>query len=290
MNLSIIVLTYNSSKHLKECLDSILDNMDKRDELIVIDNNSSDSTKDILKTYKNKANIYYCDKNIGISEGRNLGAKLAKNDTLSFIDSDIILEKNSIKNAKESYVKNNAKALFGFFKESGKGYNWFVEMRRELFSTKRKKNFNKVITLKNFTCFLGGLCLIDTHTFNKYGGFDTSFKDYPSEDINLELLMIRDNVKIIFEKSFLGRHLKSNMEFDGLINKFKKNGISLAKLIKSSIKNKYKIPFNSGWPYLPIVAPIEILLLILSFINIYFMIPLFIFIIVKDLYYLILFL
>lgn len=271
MNVSIIVLTHNSSEHLKQCIDSILKNMSSNDELIIIDNKSTDSTQELLIQYSKKCNVYFCNKNVGICEGRNLGDKLAKNDVLAFVDSDIVLNNGALDYAKKSYIKNNAKALVGSFAEYGQGYNWFVEMRRELFSTKRKKNFNNKITLKNFTCFCGGLCFIEKLTFIKYGGYDITFSGYPSEDINLELLMLRDNVNIIFEKNFRGNHLKSKMEFTSLSSKFKKNGIAISKLIKSSIKNNYKIPFNSGWPYLPYIAPLEIFFLILSYMNPYFL-------------------
>ena len=283
MNTSVILLTYNSEDYLDDCISSILKNINNDDQLLIIDNNSTDNTKKILKKYKNVADVFLCDKNLGVSGGRNLAAKLAKNDLLAFIDSDIILNDGSLRVAKETFAKCNADAVIGLFEDVGSGYNWFIEMRREIYSPKRKQAVKKNISLKNFACFCGGLCLIDKQIFNKYHGYDISYNNYPSEDVNLELLMLRDHLTIIFEKKFCGKHYKKNMSLNGLFKKFYKNGVAVVKLIKSSIQNKYKIPFNNSWPYLPIIPILEIFLLVLSFFVNWLIIPFIFFCLVRVL-------
>lgn len=274
MNASIIVLTYNSQEYIKECLDSIIKNKDSNDQVIVIDNNSTDNTRNILKKYKN-IDIYFCDRNIGISEGRNLGVELSKYDLLFFIDSDMILSENSIKSAKKTYKKYDAKAIIGFYEEIGSGYNWFNEMEREFFSIKERNNIDNIITFKNFACFSGGLCLINKKIFKKYNGYDSNFNFYPSEDINLELMMLRDKKMIVFEKGFSGTHYKGYLSFKNLIKKYCKSGMAVSKLIKSSFHYGYKIPFNNRWPCLPIFPLLEILILIISIFYNYLFILLF---------------
>lgn len=274
MKISIIVLTCNSEKYLVECLDNIQKNTISGDEVIVIDNNSTDNTKSILKKYQN-ISLYFINKNIGISAGRNLGAELAKNKVLAFIDSDILLDENSLKKARESYKEFNASSVVGIYLEHGDGLNWHVEMNRELFASKRKPNFKKQITYKNFTTFSGGLCLINKETFNKYNSFNVKFSNGPSEDIELELKMLKNKETIIFEKEFSANHYKSHMNFKKLMKRSYKSGIGIANLIKSSIKHRFIIPFNKQWPYLPISVPIEILLFLLFFKYKYLIILLF---------------
>ena len=63
-NLSIIVLTYNSEKYIAKCLDAIIENSSKKDEIIVIDNNSTDNTLDILKKYKKDIRLFKVNKNV----------------------------------------------------------------------------------------------------------------------------------------------------------------------------------------------------------------------------------
>ena len=265
MKLSIIVLTYNSEKYLDKCLRSIYLNMSKGDELIIIDNNSSDKTKEILKKYYKRSNtkIYLSDQNLGVSDGRNFGASISKNDFLAFIDSDIVLHKNSLENAKKSF-DNKASSMIGLYDEIGSGLNWFVEAIREIYASKRKKNFKKQVNYKNYTTFSGGLCIIKKDIFLEYNGYSNKYDNYPSEDINFELRLIRDNKIIYFERKFSGTHYKGKLTFKGFIKKYYKNGVAVVYLIKMAKEEKYKIPFNNQWPYLPVVLPLEILCLVLN--------------------------
>ena len=96
MKISVLVLTYNSEKYLKKCIDSLLSSIDKGDEIIVLDNNSNDNTVNILEEYSDKIKIYLCNENLGVAQGRNVLIDLAKNDVVSFIDSDIVLCENSL--------------------------------------------------------------------------------------------------------------------------------------------------------------------------------------------------
>ena len=84
---SIIIPTRNSAQFLGACLTSIINQTYKNIEMIVVDNNSTDKTKEIAKKYTK--NIF----NIGPerSAQRNLGAKSAKGEYFLFIDSDMEL-------------------------------------------------------------------------------------------------------------------------------------------------------------------------------------------------------
>jgi len=85
---SIIVPTYNQGNFLNKCLKSIFVQDFKNYEVIVIDNYSTDNTKQIIKKYKKKI-IYRKIRNGGvIAKSRNLGIKEAKGEWLAFLDSD----------------------------------------------------------------------------------------------------------------------------------------------------------------------------------------------------------
>ena len=90
---SVIIPTKNSARTLEKCLISIKNQTYKNIEIIVVDNNSTDSTKEIAKKYTDK--VF----NIGPERTaqKNFGIKVAKGKYLLFIDSDMYLEKNVIK-------------------------------------------------------------------------------------------------------------------------------------------------------------------------------------------------
>jgi glycosyltransferase involved in cell wall biosynthesis len=91
---SVIVTTKNSANFLQACLESIKNQSYKNIELIVVDNNSIDDTQDIAKRYTK--HLYTAGPER--SAQRNLGAKKANGEYLLFIDSDMILTADVIKN------------------------------------------------------------------------------------------------------------------------------------------------------------------------------------------------
>ncbi len=98
MKISFIIPTYNSEKTILLCVESILLQKEETDEIVVVDNGSTDSTLDILKN--SKVNNIFIKNNCNISTLRNLGAKQSSGDLLAFIDSDCILKEGWLRNAK----------------------------------------------------------------------------------------------------------------------------------------------------------------------------------------------
>ena len=94
MNISIIIPVYNSSLTLKECLDAIFDTNFKNFEVIIVSDNSSDNSVEIAKQYQCK--IIELNENRGPGFARNKGAQLAKGEILLFVDSDVIIDKESL--------------------------------------------------------------------------------------------------------------------------------------------------------------------------------------------------
>ena len=87
---SIIIPTFNSSKTLKECLDSLFEQSFNSYEVLIIDSVSTDATLSVLKEYTSKyPNIkVYSEKDNGIYDAMNKGMSLAKGDWLYFLGSD----------------------------------------------------------------------------------------------------------------------------------------------------------------------------------------------------------
>ena len=94
IDLSIIILTWNSQYYLKNCIESILGAVKNyKHEIIVIDNSSKDRTKKILRQLRSKYKITLIqnEKNKGVAKGRNQGIALAKGKFIMFLDVDTIV-------------------------------------------------------------------------------------------------------------------------------------------------------------------------------------------------------
>lgn len=91
IKVTVIVPVYNTSKYLRRCLDSLVNQTLKEIEILVINDCSTDDSKDILDEYEKKyetVKVFHNKTNKGIGYNRNLGIQKAKGEFLSFIDSD----------------------------------------------------------------------------------------------------------------------------------------------------------------------------------------------------------
>jgi len=99
VNISIIIVNYNTKNMLKDCLNSIIDNINNlRYEIIVIDNASCDGSYKMVLNDFPKVNLIQNEINVGFAKANNQGIKVAKGKYILLLNSDTILLKNSIAN------------------------------------------------------------------------------------------------------------------------------------------------------------------------------------------------
>jgi glycosyltransferase involved in cell wall biosynthesis len=96
---SIIIPTYNRAGYLTESVQSVLDQSFGDFELIVVDDGSTDNTKEAIESFKDPHIRYIYQENRGISAARNTGIKHSSGEYVAFLDSDDLrlpryLEKN----------------------------------------------------------------------------------------------------------------------------------------------------------------------------------------------------
>ncbi len=103
--ISIIVVTWNSDKYLAACLGSVKEQSEKDIELIVVDNNSSDNSKNIIKQYKPEIFIENSD-NLGFAKANNQGIKVSKGEYVLTLNMDVILELDYLEKIKQEIVKD----------------------------------------------------------------------------------------------------------------------------------------------------------------------------------------
>ena len=95
--ISIIIPVYNVENYVSETLDSVKNQTSLPDEVIVINDGSTDNSFNIIKNYSDlKCFKVFETKNQGLGLTRNYGISLAKSDYIYFLDSDDIIENNFI--------------------------------------------------------------------------------------------------------------------------------------------------------------------------------------------------
>lgn len=111
---SVIMPVFNRKNSIKDALNSVFNQTYKNIELIIIDDASTDGTRDFLNTIKgNKIKIIFNEKNIGQSACRNKGLKIASGEYISYLDSDNEWDKYFIETSVASFIKlTDADAIY----------------------------------------------------------------------------------------------------------------------------------------------------------------------------------
>ena len=108
MLVSIIKPAFNASKTIFESINSVQSQTYQNLEMIIIDDGSTDNTKDIITPFLSDYRIKYLRQlNSGPSIARNYGINNAKGKYLAFLDSDDIWNSEKLKNQLEIFKKSN---------------------------------------------------------------------------------------------------------------------------------------------------------------------------------------
>ena len=119
---SVIINCKNSEKYLKEAVDSVLDQSYENFEIIIVDNNSKDSTSKIIKSLGDfRIKYFKLNNSLSLGEARNFGLKNSNGKFIGFLDSDDFwhcekLEKSLIQFNNDQIAKfksKNASILLG---------------------------------------------------------------------------------------------------------------------------------------------------------------------------------
>lgn len=153
--LSIIVPVYNTAKQLRRCLDSIVPQLNNKVEVILVNDGSTDNSKDIICDYIDHYNQFrlYDKPNEGVSAARNIGLKVASGKYVTFLDSDDYVEPDYMRKIIENIHKMEQDELdlmiFGFYRKVGENCRVNLpdakgNIIKEIFTQKYNAPWNKI--------------------------------------------------------------------------------------------------------------------------------------------------
>ena len=177
--ISVIIPAYNSEKYIKRCLDSVLGQTRQADEIILVDDGSTDGTAQIIKGYGEKVKYIY-QENAGSGAARNKGIETALCEWIAFLDSDDQWLDKKLQ-VQIEHLQRNPDLMWSygnFYRAFGEEKNLAhkdEKIKRHLTSQERFADY--LTAYSNGLYTWTGTLIVKREVFDKLGLFRT---DYPS--------------------------------------------------------------------------------------------------------------
>ena len=211
MKISIIIPAYNEEKYLEETLKCVL-NQDYPDfEIIVVDNNSTDRTSEIAKSFGVKV---FLEKNKGTGWAREKGRLEANGEVLAFLDADCLPNSDWLSRGVKYFEKKDVVALTGPY-DYYDSENWyrifFLLIQKYIYSF-----FNFFLQkLNRGAVIIFGNCFIRASVLKDLGGIDTSITFY-GDDTDIAKRVSKKG-KVIFDSKLTMRGSSRRLKKEGII-------------------------------------------------------------------------
>jgi GT2 family glycosyltransferase len=234
MDVSIIIVNYNTVKYLINAIDSIFEKTRDIDfEIIVVDNNSSDNSKYILQErYGNKITYLALPENIGFGRANNAAAEIAKGRNLFLLNPDTVLINNAIKILSDYFDCHEQVAVCGgnLYDENYRPIHSFRRTLSPIFDELNKLLFcfpDKIFYGENnvfnhtkkpleVAYITGADMMVRKKLFDSQGGFDTEFFMYFEEsELSYRLHKLKYKIVSIPDAHIIhleGKSFSSNLD------------------------------------------------------------------------------
>jgi glycosyltransferase involved in cell wall biosynthesis len=192
---SVVIPTFNREGFIEQCVVSALQQSKKPDEVIVVDDGSSDKTWDVLRTLgfsdsKEERNSlrYIFQRNKGVSAARNLGIKASKFRYIAFLDSDDLWLEKKLEKQISSLESQSIRYRLSHTNEI-----WVRNGVRVNAHLKHEKNGGDIfIQCLKLCCISPSSSLVDRSVFDDFGFFDENLPACEDYDFWLRFCAFED--------------------------------------------------------------------------------------------------
>jgi glycosyltransferase involved in cell wall biosynthesis len=216
IKISIITVSYNSAKTIKDTIESILSQDYSNIEYIIIDGGSTDGTLEIVKKYADKISYFVSELDEGIYDGMNKGIKAATGDVIGILNSDDFYPNSYvISNVAKTFVNQECDAVYGdlvYVKENNtKKITRYWQAGK--YTTTRIKNG---WMLPHPTFF------VKKEMYERYGYYNTDLKSAADYEMILKLLY-KQNINAYYIPMILVKMRTGGASNSSLMNRIRAN-------------------------------------------------------------------
>jgi glycosyltransferase involved in cell wall biosynthesis len=196
--LAVIIPARNAAATLPRCLEALLAQISDDDEVIVVDDYSTDDTAEVAARFNVK--VSRLPRHLGISAARNRGVELTEAPLLFFYDSDVVLAPGALARARDGMMRPEVGALIGSYDDDPDAPTTVSRFKNLAHHHLHQRSHTEA------TSFWGGCGLIRRDLFVAAGGFDNDQRKI--EDVELGYRLIARGVRIVLDPQFQVKHLK----------------------------------------------------------------------------------
>ena len=201
MTVAVVIPVYNGGAAFEQCIASVLAANPAPDEIIVVDDGSTDQSCEIAR--REGIRLIHTGLQQGPAVARNLGVQSAKSEWIFFIDADVTITPKTVEILKGKIAKDQTiDALIGSYDNSPGAPNLLSQYKNLLHHYTHQQS-----SAEGFT-FWGACGAIRRNVFLEHGGFDESYLLPSIEDIELGYRLHAANYKIAVYHDLQVKHLK----------------------------------------------------------------------------------
>jgi len=201
--ITVYITNYNYGAYIVQAIESVLNQKYKEFELIIIDDGSTDNSKELIERYRShhKVTIIY-QHNKGLNVSNNIALNAAQGSYLIRLDADDFLDENALLLMIEKLEKNSDLALI--FPDY-----YLVDASGKVFAQERRHDFNEV-SVKDQPAH-GACTMIRKDVLHAVGGYSEEFKCQDGYDIWIKIINQRYQVANINLPLFYYRQHDTNL-------------------------------------------------------------------------------
>lgn len=201
LSISVIVPVLNGGESFRTCLRSLQALSPPADELIVVDDGSTDGSGELAAELG--ARVLRLEKNGGPARARNAGARLARGAILLFVDADVAVHPDALAQLRAGFMQEpGVTALFGSYDDAPAAPNFLSQYRNLMHHFVHQDSREEAHT------FWSGCGAVRRESFLELNGFDERHRIPSMEDIELGYRLKRAGHRIHLRKTLLAKHLK----------------------------------------------------------------------------------
>jgi GT2 family glycosyltransferase len=224
MDISVVILTWNSEKYIRKCMESLLEDLAEESleyEIYIVDNGSKDSTLNILNMFKSRLpdsiECIVLSKNTGTTYSRNLALKRSRGRSIVVMDSDVEVVKGAIGRLVQMAENINSVGIVApkiiypsgaLQKSTDRFPTMFTKMFRFLFLKHMEKRENMLCESekpRDVDYAISAMWLLKSEVLEKVGLLDENIF-YSPEDVDYCLRVWKAGYRVLYDPNATAIH------------------------------------------------------------------------------------